>query len=592
MASVHHPDCISKRCCSFSHPMGLHATACSPLGAWSLDSPHVLLSNSAKEDFKEWHTEIDDLQRGIRVLARKKTDGYFYRGHIVQHVEGSKGHVLIEFERSKKSPKVKAEFRMQETPLYDVIHHEDGRWWPVAAGDRVLAPWEKKGRRYGPGTALQVTETGSSLSAFKNSEVLVNFWNGQTKAMPADTVVKIALPLSERIILELQMPIEARQMLVEQNPHYPYTVPPGYRASGSCRQNQLGCICWSDASQVPYVSTTRPSPHHVPLWHFCYPAWEHMRSPVTSTQPEDALIPGNNMTKEELNRKIEEQLSRGRLTVLEGNENEESRKPEEEKNVVDLTSWKESESNVTIPSKTHQKESASEDPRGGPGTMVDIAINTDKCTPWQEQKVTVTAASPDSPREAARIEFRRQKWEQRRLKEEQEQAEKHIQKELLRDTKRHRSLQRSLQGSQKQQENSEQAWQRLRRLQVAREEQRRQESCLREQEKNKESQRLEFLKAQRRHRDQQLTEHNQKVDAQESKRLELLKSRMLSVQKNLKVAGQEEDPREKKVAAKSRDFQKRDLISRHAEKKRQETQDLQQYLREQNLLMLRASLLS
>lgn len=78
--------------------------------------------------------------------------------------QGSRGHVLIEFERSKKPPKVKAGFRMQETPLYDLIHHEDGRWQPVAAGDRVLAPWEKKGERYGPGTVLQVTETGSSHS--------------------------------------------------------------------------------------------------------------------------------------------------------------------------------------------------------------------------------------------------------------------------------------------------------------------------------------------------------------------------------------------------------------------------------------------
>lgn len=49
----------------------------------------MLPSNSAKEDSRDWHLKINDLQRGIRVLARKKTDGHFYRGHIVQHVEVS-----------------------------------------------------------------------------------------------------------------------------------------------------------------------------------------------------------------------------------------------------------------------------------------------------------------------------------------------------------------------------------------------------------------------------------------------------------------------------------------------------------------------
>ncbi|XP_048355384.1 uncharacterized protein LOC125434273 isoform X2 [Sphaerodactylus townsendi] len=651
MTSIHHPDCIGWSSLPASH----HTAKCSPLGIWSLDSPHTPLFNSTKEDFIACHPMIDSLQRGVRVLARKKTDGYFYLGHIAQHVKGSKGHVLIMFKRARKSPKGKAEFRMQETPLYDVIHHEDGRWQPVAPGDRVLAPWEKKGNRYGPGTVLQITETGLAHSAFKNSEVLVSFWNGKTKKVPMDIVVRIPLPVSERIILELQMPLAARQMLVEQNPHYPYTVPPGYRASGPCRQSRLDCICWRDVSKGPHVSTTCCSAQ-VPPWCFCSPAWEHVWPTVTSMQPEDTLIPGTNMTKEELNRKIEEQLSRGKLPVWKTSEK--SGKLKEKKNVVDVTAHKESESEVTT--QTRQKESASEDLpeedlREGTSTTVDIAVNTDKCVPWQEQKVypqpnvtetsaqpfyqsprvaplpqvhaiigwadqslkedssaiesvlpmrrshsapavqrlTVKTASPDSAREAVRIEFRRQKREQRQLKEEQERQEERIRKDLLRDKKRHRSLQQSLQGSQKQQENSERAWQHFRQLQVATAERRRQESCLREEEENKESQRLEFLKAQRKHRDQQLAEHNQRVADQESKRLELLKNRMQSVKKNLEAAGQEEGAKEKEtVTAKLRDLQKRELMSQRVEKKRQETQDLQRYVREQSLLMLRASLLS
>ncbi|XP_077195970.1 uncharacterized protein LOC143838491 [Paroedura picta] len=382
------------------------------------------------------------------------------------------------------------------------------------------------------------------------------------------------------------------------------------------------------------------------------------------------------MTEEELDRKIEEQLSRGRLSGLEGGENEESRKPKEDRNATDLTSCEESETKVAIPIKTHQKTAALEDPREGTGTMVDVAVNTDECAPqnafpqpstyemsaqpfhqspprklciaptsqvhatfaWVDQslkedssaieaalrmrrchsspavrpiggelslekrvppwgpfhprKSPGTAASREGPKEAARTELRRQQREQRRLQAEQKQQEERTRKELLRDMKRHRLLQRSLQGSQKQQESSERTCQRLGRLRVAREERMRQESCLLEEEKIKEGQRLEFLKAQRRQRDQQLMEHNQRVDAQEDKRLELLKSRTQSVQRNWKAAGQEQDPEEEKVAAKRRDFQKRALISQQVEKKRQETEDLQRYLKEQSLLMLRASLLS
>ncbi|XP_054843702.1 uncharacterized protein LOC129335290 [Eublepharis macularius] len=656
-ASIHHPDHISKHCCC-SLPTDHHTTTCSPLGMWSLDSPPSLLRSTAKEDFVDQFPKTNDLQRGIRVLARKKTDGYFYLGCVVRHVKGSREHVLIVFERSKKSPNAKAECRTQETPLYDVIHHEDARWQPVAPGDRVLAPWEKKGERYGPGTVLQVTESASSHSAFKNSKVLVNFWNGQTKEVPSDKAVRIPLPLSERIVLELQMPLAARQTLVEQNPHYPYTVPPGYRASGSCQQNHLECICWSDALKVLHGSATCCSPH-MPLCHFCFPAGDHIRSPITSPQLDGTLIPGTSMTKEELNRKIEEQLSRGRLPVLEGHENEGGRKLTEEKNLADLTYHKESESKVTLPNQSHQKERALEDLREGTGTTVDVAVNTDKCIPWQTQKAfpqsdmnetsarpshqspprkrfvadtlpvhaafewadqslkedssaiesilhmrrsysapaiqrpAAKLASPDSQRETARIEFKRHMWEQRQLKEEQKQQEERMRKELLRDKKRHQLLQRSWHLSAKQQQNSEKTLQRLGQLQVARAERIRQESCLQEEAENRESQRLEFLKAQCRQRDKQLTEHNQSVDDHKNKRLELLRNRMQFVQKNLKAAEKEQDTKEKeRAAAKWRELQKRELTSQRVEKKRQETLDLQRYLREQSLLMLRASLLS
>ncbi|XP_061494767.1 uncharacterized protein LOC133390345 isoform X2 [Rhineura floridana] len=501
-------NCISKQHC-FPLLLGHHSTTQFPLDSLNPDSSKAFLRSSIT-DIIDWSPMIHSLQRGIQVLARRETDGYYYLGHIVQEVKGSRECVLIKFERSQQSRKGKTQCRMQETPLYDVIHYEDARWQPLAPGDAILAPWEKKGERYGPGIVLQVVETGSSHSAFKNSTVLVSFWNGQTKNVSADVAVRIPPPLSERIILELQMPLAARQMLVEQNPDYPYVVPPGYRASGPCWQNHLDEMHWQDTPVVHGVGASCSSTHH-PLCHFRFPAWESFKSPVCTVQLDDALIPGTNLTKEELSRKIEEQLSKGRLPISESNEKEkeESKKPKEANNVTDLKSCEEMESKFTKPNKDHQRQRASEDPSKGPSTMVDVAANTDKCmTPLKQrdlfqiealfqpnmkkssaqpcqrspsrktdasqlqatfnwvdqslkkdrsaiesvfhirrsystpaiQRLVVKGATQDGPQETdvntARTEFKRQKWEQRRLKEEQQQQEECLKRQLLLDNKR------------------------------------------------------------------------------------------------------------------------------------------------------------
>lgn len=177
--------------------------------------------------------------------------------------------------------------------------------------------------------------------------MLVNFWNGQTKKVPAEAAVKIPPPLSERIILELQMPLSARQMLVEQSPDYPSVVPPGYRASGPCRQNHFGHVCRPGTPK--YVDSRCISP----FCHFWLPAWEPVRSPGCTIRSEGALIPGTSLTKEELSRKVEEQLSKGRPSVSTSSESEkeENWKPKTDENVADLKSCEVRESNMTKPNK-------------------------------------------------------------------------------------------------------------------------------------------------------------------------------------------------------------------------------------------------
>ncbi|XP_063164571.1 uncharacterized protein LOC134500985 [Candoia aspera] len=641
-----------------------HCTTLFPLGVRGPDTCTTFMRSSVQENLGDCSTDTHNLLRGIRVLARKETDGYYYLGHIVQKVKDSRGHVLIEFERCQRSRKVKAPFRRQETPLYDIIHYDDARWQPLSAGDGTLAPWEKNSKRYGPGIVLQVAETRSDYSAFQNNKVLINFWNGQTKTVSADVAVRIPLPLYERIVLELQMPLTARQLLVEQNPDYPSAVPPGYRASGCCRHNHLPWMSCPESLNVHCVGVC-DSNTHFPPWSFCCPLQNHTISPINSTWADDTLIPRVKPSKEELSKKLEDQFSKGRPPISENNENakEDSSKLKKQTNVADAKSWEEKQIQVAKPSKDHQKAMGSEDTTNNTGTMVDLVTNTGKWTTQQKQKcffqpnVSRSSAQPsqrntsrktyladrsklqatldwvdrslkkdrsaiesvlhirrsysappsvqklmeegaawDGPRKVdvnpAKIEFKWQKWEQRQLKKQQQHQEIHHKREVLLENKRQRSLQRTLQGLQRQREQHDRAEQHLEQLREARAERKRQESHLQEEEGKKENQRTEFLKAQHREREKQLAEHNQMIDSQEKKRLELLRNRKEAMQKNAEIALKEQDTENKeKEAAKCRLSQKQERILQHMEKERQTQKGLLQYLREQDLLLFRASML-
>nr|XP_060635687.1 uncharacterized protein LOC132777356 [Anolis sagrei ordinatus] len=314
-----------------------------PSSTWSPDSPNIFLEGSIKENVENWSSKFHNLQRGIRVLTRKQTDGYYYPGHIIQKVKGRREHVLIKFEQLQQSRKGKKHPQTQETPLYDIIDYEDSRWQPLAPGDGVLAPWEKNGLRCGPGIILQVIEAESPHSVFKNSKVVVNFWNGQTKKVPADIAVKIPSPLRERIVLELQMPLTAREMLVEQSPDYPYVVPPGYRASGSRRQNHLDWMHCHDTHNVKFAGTTS-SPACLPHCCFCFPSWKSASCPAGMRQAGDSSVPELKLTR------MDEQLSKGSVPILEGDEMEKCSKVKKKSN-FGLKSDKKMESKDTTPNK-------------------------------------------------------------------------------------------------------------------------------------------------------------------------------------------------------------------------------------------------
>ncbi|XP_054023810.1 uncharacterized protein LOC128897843 [Dryobates pubescens] len=563
--SISHAQCChtaNKDPCSSLLPR-CPVTHC-PICPWNPDSTCMPFISSAKRNFIDSSSEASSVVRGARVLARNEADGYYYLGHIAQEVKGSRERFLIEFDKSH-ALKGKVQLRLQETPLYDILHYEDARQRPLAPGDRVLAPWEARAERFGPGTVLKVVENKEAHLAH-NRRVIVNFWNGQTKDLSADQALWIPLPLSERIILELQMPLAARQMVVDSSLDYPYIVTPGYRASG---HHRWGHSHLEHCPRGLYLSEpcTKCSCRCTSLPHCCLSAGEPTWPAGCKAQQEDAFVPGTDLTKQELSKKIEEQLSEMILSSTESvsreEEKKEEKKPETENVPRDTQSCLEEDNELIEPKKKS-------------------ILNGRAQKSWKEMAFN-----------KAKIEHKRRQEEQRQLKREQQQEADSIRRQLCRDNQRQQLHQRRLQELEKQLEHRDRALQHMALLQAARAEKSRKESSLTEEEKRKASQRLQFLKTQYLQREELQAERNERSFEQEKERLDFLRSRMQSRQEALEQELHKQARQQKQhQAAKGRVFQSRDRSHQKMEKEGQKLCELQQYLREQNLLMLRASLLA
>lgn len=192
----------------------------------------------------------------------------------------------------------------------------------------------------------------------------------------------------------------------------------------------------------------------------------------------------------------------------------------------------------------------------------------------------------------AKIEHKRRQEEERQLKRQQQREADAVQCQLRRNNQRQRLYQRMLQGLEKKLEHRNRALQHVALLQTARSERSKKESFLSEEENRKLSQRLQFLHTQRLKRENLLAELSERSFEREKERLDFLRSRMQSRQAVLTQDSEEQDRQQKqRQAAKRKVFQNRDHLHEKMEKEAQRHCDLQQYLREQNLLMLRALLL-
>ncbi|RLW01865.1 hypothetical protein DV515_00007776 [Chloebia gouldiae] len=336
--------------------------------------------------------EASRVLRGARVLARRETDGYYYLGHIVQEVKGCREGFLVEFDQSSVL-KGKVQPGQQETPLYDILHYEDARRQPLAPGDRVLAPWEASAKRFGPGTVLRVVENTEAPLAHNQRGVLLNFWNGQTKEVSSAQALRIPLPLSDRIILELQMSLAARQMVVDSSLDYPYLVAPGYRASGHYRQGRLGLDFFPEAL-YPTHPCAECSWGCTSLPQCCLGAWEPTRPAECQVQQENAFIPGANLTEGKPSKKIEQQLSELRIASSE----RVSRAKKEEKRLEidnipeDVRSCLEEDCEVIETEKGSQREMVH--------AVVDAAVNTDSWLMETDHKEEAESRQQDAETEA------------------------------------------------------------------------------------------------------------------------------------------------------------------------------------------------
>uniref|UniRef100_A0A4W3JS38 DUF4537 domain-containing protein n=1 Tax=Callorhinchus milii TaxID=7868 RepID=A0A4W3JS38_CALMI len=142
---------------------------------------------------------------GGSVLARRDSDGLYYRGKVQQELVSCQelyGTLLCAIGCWVLPTNVQT----IHFTVYSMKHS-------VVPGDKVIAPWEPDLTRYGPGTVIFGIETRDPLQAMDDEGITVNFWNGKTVKLSKNVAMWIPPALHARIIQELSTPLAARQQL-------------------------------------------------------------------------------------------------------------------------------------------------------------------------------------------------------------------------------------------------------------------------------------------------------------------------------------------------------------------------------------------
>ncbi|XP_071113522.1 uncharacterized protein [Haliotis cracherodii] len=243
---------------------------------------------------------------GKKVMARRIDDGYFYMGTVQSQILQDK--FLVGFGPCKHGKYRDTSY--QDTYVYDIVDLIDAKRHTILTGDRVLAPWEPEGERYGPGIVIDGHERRDAEGP-DDSQITVTFSNGKTEKVPEDLAVWIPEPVYERLALELKMPRDARETLQKEE-NYPQDSLPGYPGSGPVAYPP------EFPQANPLVVDTEPvfmdrglyrCPPYVPTYPVVHQARRQKAKAAVKSEDMDAVIPGTNMTRKELQDKVSSQLN-------------------------------------------------------------------------------------------------------------------------------------------------------------------------------------------------------------------------------------------------------------------------------------------
>ncbi|XP_075403825.1 uncharacterized protein C11orf16 homolog [Tenrec ecaudatus] len=142
------------------------------------------------------------------VLARREPDGFYYRAQIKAAPELERqGALLVEFEAPQVTgPRLSVQ-RHHVVLKEEAIQLSPPTVSPLCPGDKVLAPWEPNGQRYGPGTVLLGLETRKPERGPQDEEITVHFWNGKMTTVPPGGAVWVPPAVWQAAVERLLKPV-------------------------------------------------------------------------------------------------------------------------------------------------------------------------------------------------------------------------------------------------------------------------------------------------------------------------------------------------------------------------------------------------
>ncbi|KAM5169877.1 uncharacterized protein ACMZJ9_002918 isoform 2-T2 [Mantella aurantiaca] len=542
-------------------------------------------------------------------------------GHIACEVEGSSEQFLVEFEKCC-TLKGKAQFRMQETHACDIIHYEDARWRPLVPGDRVLAPLDASMEQYGPGTVLRGAENRERGLAFDSNGVLVTFWNGKTKQVPAGLSIWIPQDLSDRITLDLHIPSEARKKLMESCPGFPF-IGTSYKHSQcqaegetltSDSHNCLYCHSGPDVCQRCHVpeelwAALRNSLNHINNMTLTKEKMAKNVDKKKNLKQDVSSKTVHNKEKAKLQRRVIQE--RGGFQQQKQREHNVCNKDKQTQRIIKsdsspikydfkttdgdamFSSYNPSRlNNMTDLQNTleHINQAIKADQKAMESALLERRPRTASLKLNYEAKAQSNQELMER-KEAEKAKIWRIKVEERQRRREEKLKEMEETEVTMQDSRRLRSEQRILLDLERKQNQEGLEAQQAETRRALAEERSRKKNGNMEREWRKEEDRMKYWTDLRQQRERIGVEKNQKFQEQEKRQKEMIRNHMTAQQRQHETDLREWHRHQQlQSGAARRISNKLEQFYRQAEQEPQKDRDLQHYLKDHNLQMLRSAM--